>query len=85
MKKLITYELRPGKIPDLTFHTDTQAYGELMRTQLGKTILFTDLEDCSDEDIVLVYRAQSSIENAFRDMKNPHFLAGRRWFIGPIR
>ena len=43
MKRLITYELRPGKIPDLTFHTDTQAYGELMRTQLGKTILFTDL------------------------------------------
>lgn len=74
MKKLIAYELSPGKIPDLTFHTDTQAYGELMRTQLGKTILFTDLEDCSDEDIVLGYRAQSTIENAFRDMKNPHFL-----------
>jgi transposase len=58
----------------LSFHTDTQAYGELVRTQLGKTILFTDLEDCSDEDIVLGYRAQSTIENAFRDMKNPHFL-----------
>ena len=48
-----------------------------MRTQLGKTILFTDLEDCSDEEIVLGYRAQSTIESAFRDMKNPHFLG---WF-----
>ena len=74
MKKLIACELSPGTIPELSFHTDTQAYGELVRTQLGKTILFTDLEDCSDEDIVLGYRAQSTIENAFRDMKNPHFL-----------
>jgi transposase len=74
MKKLIAYELSPDKIPDLSFHTDPQAYGELVRTQLGKTILFTDLENCSDEEIVLGYRAQSTIENAFRDMKNPHFL-----------
>jgi transposase len=75
MKKLIEYELTPGKkIPELSFRTNTQAYGQLVRTQLGKTILFTDLDDCRDEEIVLGYRAQSTIENAFRDMKNPHFL-----------
>ena len=48
--------------------------GELIRTELGKTILFTDNQDWSDEQIVLGYRAQSHIESAFRDMKNPHFL-----------
>ena len=77
MKKLIAYELSVGKLPELSFHTNTQAYAELVRTQLGKTILFTDLESCSDEEIVLGYRAQSTIESAFRDMKNPHFLG---WF-----
>jgi len=38
------------------------------------SLLFTDNEDWSDEEIVLGYRAQHHIESAFRDMKNPHFL-----------
>ena len=45
-----------------------------MRTHLGKTILFTDNDDWTNEEIVLGYRAQYHIESAFRDMKNPHFL-----------
>src|SRR2546426_5307995 len=48
-------------------------YTTLFRS-LGKTLLFTDNEDWSDEEIVLGYRAQHHIESAFRDMKNPHFL-----------
>src|SRR5439155_22670614 len=60
--------------PDVSYRTDTAALGRLMRTQLGKTILFTDNEDWTDEEIVLGYRAQHHIESAFRDMKNPHFL-----------
>jgi transposase len=77
MKKLMEYELSQRTkraVPQLTFRTNTQAYGQLLRSQLGKTILFTDLDDWSDEEIVLGYRAQSNIESAFRDMKNPHFL-----------
>jgi transposase len=74
MKRLIDYELSGEGIPTLTFRTNTQAYGELVRTQLGKTILFTDNAGWSDEEIVLGYRAQSQIESAFRDMKHPHFL-----------
>ena len=58
----------------MSYRTDTAALGRLMRTQLGKTILFTDNEDWTDEEIVLGYRAQHHIESAFRDMKNPHFL-----------
>jgi transposase len=63
-----------GKGLELTYSTDQVALDRLCRVQLGKTILFTDNTDWSDEDIVLAYRSQHHIENAFRQMKNPHFL-----------
>jgi len=59
---------------ELTYSTDQAALDRLCRIQLGKTILFTDNADWSDEDIVIAYRSQHHIENAFRQMKNPHFL-----------
>ena len=58
----------------LTYSTNQAALDRLCRVQLGKTILFTDNADWLDEDIVLAYRSQYHIENAFRQMKNPHFL-----------
>ena len=63
-----------GKGLELTYSTDQAALDRLCRVQLGKTILFTDNADWSDEDIVCAYRSQHHIENAFRQMKNPHFL-----------
>jgi transposase len=74
LKSLIHCEVAKGSVPSLSYRTDTAALGRLMRTHLGKTILFTDNADWSNEDIVLGYRAQHHIESAFRDMKNPHFL-----------
>ena len=59
---------------ELTYATDQAALDRLCRVQLGKTILFTDNANWSDEDIVFAYRSQYHIENAFRQMKNPHFL-----------
>jgi transposase len=59
---------------ELTYSTDRAALDRLCQVQFGKTILFTDNADWSDEDIVLAYRSQYHIENAFRQMKNPHFL-----------
>lgn len=59
---------------ELTYSTDRAALDRLCHVQFGKTILFTDNADWSDEDIVLAYRSQYHIENAFRQMKNPHFL-----------
>ena len=59
---------------ELTYSTDRAALDRLCRVQLGKTLLFTDNADWADEDIVLAYRSQYHIENAFRQMKNPHFL-----------
>ena len=58
----------------LRFHTDQAALQRLCRVQLGKTILFTDNADWSDQQIVLAYRSQYHIEDAFKQMKNPHFL-----------
>jgi len=74
LKKLLRCQVKPGAVPALSFRTDTGALARLTRTQLGKTILFTDNQDWSEEEIVLGYRAQHHIESAFRDMKNPHFL-----------
>lgn len=74
LKTLIHCEVAQGKIPALSYRTDTAALARLMRTHLGKTILFTDNADWTNEEIVLGYRAQHHIERAFRDMKNPHFL-----------
>ncbi len=59
---------------ELTFRTDQAALDRLCRHQLGKTILFTDNHDWSDEEIVLAYRSQSQVEDAFKQMKHPHFL-----------
>jgi len=74
LKHLIHYEVVPGEPPTLSYRTDTDALARLLRTHLGKTILFTDNTDWTTEEIVLGYRAQDRIESAFRDMKNPHFL-----------
>jgi len=74
LKKLLRYQVAGGAVPALSYRTDTAALARLMRTQLGKTILFTDNQDWTDQEIVLGYRAQHHIESAFRDMKNPHFL-----------
>jgi transposase len=46
---------------ELTYSTDHTALDRLCRVQLGKTILFTDNADWSDEDIVLAYRSQYHI------------------------
>ncbi len=74
LKKLLRFEVEDGPVPALSYRTDTAALGRLMRTQLGKTILFTDNQTWTNEEIVLGYRAQHHIESAFRDMKDPHFL-----------
>lgn len=61
---------------ELSFSTNQTALERLRQVQLGKTILFTDNRDWTDEEIVLAYRSQSHIEEAFKQMKDPHFL---RW------
>jgi len=75
VEKILKAEVQPlGKGLELTFRTDQAALDRLCRVQFGKTILFTDNADWSEEQIVLAYRSQYHIEDAFKQMKNPHFL-----------
>jgi len=76
MKTLIRVELtkRHG-FPHISYRIDEDAYRQLQDSLLGKTILFTDQHQWSNEEIVAAYRSQYHLENAFKDMKNPHFVA----------
>ena len=89
MKRLIKADVfKKGGNVILTYRCDRNALERLSRRVLGKTILFTDNHDWTDEEIVLAYRGQSNIEDAFRTMKNPHFLSLRpmnHWTDSMIR
>jgi transposase len=75
VKKILETELRKVRQGlELTFHTNQAEIDRLCRVQFGKTILFTDHTDWSEEQIVQAYRSQYHIEDAFKQMKNPHFL-----------
>ena len=75
VEKILKAEIQQvGKGLELTFRTDPAALDRLCRFQFGKTILFTDNADWTDEQIISAYRSQYHIEDAFKQMKNPHFL-----------
>ena len=79
MKDLFSARVTMGKdeIPRLRWRFRDRKWEKLDRTLLGKTILFTDRDDWSDEQIVRAYRSQSHVEAAFRRMKDPRFLTFR--------
>lgn len=78
MKDLFDVEIteREG-LPEVTYRFRLEAWEELQTTLLGKTILFTDNDAWTDAQIVRAYRAQHHVEEAFRDMKDPHHIALR--------
>ena len=79
MKDLFIAEVELGahRLPTLhwSFHQD--AWDRLKHTLLGKTVLFTDRDEWTDEQIVRAYRSQSHVEATFRQMKDPHVLTFR--------
>ena len=60
---------------DFVFSTDFNALDRLKRTRLGKRILCTDNHDWTTEQIILASRAQHHVEDAFKQMKNPHWVS----------
>ena len=80
VKTVLRVEVEDGAVPTLTFETDQMALARLVDKQLGKTILFTDNDDWTNEEIVLGYRSQYHIEDAFRQMKHPHYLGWQPMF-----
>jgi transposase len=78
MKEVIKAEVGQTEegIPTLTYRSDAAALNALIERVCGKTILFTDREGWSAEEIVEAYRGQAVVEDAFRTMNNWDFL---RW------
>ena len=72
LRTLVETEIREenGR-PLLKFSIRAGALDELASTRLGKTILFTSRDEWTDEEIVLGYRGQYQVEDAFRTMKDP--------------
>jgi transposase len=79
MKQLFPAKVKMGKdqIPRLQWTFSYREWEKLDRTLLGKTLLFSDRNEWTDEQIVLAYRSQSHVEAAFRRMKDPRFLTFR--------
>jgi len=79
MKQLFPAKVIMGKdqIPRLHWAFSDREWKRLDRSLLGKTILFTDRDEWTDEQIVIAYRSQSHVEAAFRRMKDPRFLTFR--------
>ena len=71
MKKLIGTDVTGyNNIPVLTYSLKGEAYAKLADTYLGKNIIITDNHDWTTEDIILAYRSQYIIEDAFKQMKD---------------
>lgn len=63
------------ELPDLSYRVDQEELNRIFTEKLGKTILFTDNDGWTTEQIVLAYRGQAGVEDCFKTMKNPHFVS----------
>lgn len=59
----------------LSYTIKRSAVTRLISSLFGKKILFTNQDGWTDEQIVLTYHGQAAIEEAFKRMKDPHFLS----------
>jgi transposase len=61
----------------LHYEIDAAALVQLQNELYGKRILITDRSDWSDEQLLLAYRGQSEVEEAFRQLKDDEHMAVR--------
>ncbi len=64
-------------VVQLSYRWDDAALQAMTDLYFGKTLLFTDQAHWSEEAIIAAYRSQAKIEDAFRQMKDPHFVSWR--------
>ena len=64
-----------GQTPELTFSLSDERLNMLQEHSLGKSVLFTDHSDWSNEQIVTAYRSQYHVEEAFKQMKDTKYLS----------
>ena len=74
LKRLIPTTVTAGTdgIPRLLSAVDAKVLAQLAETYLGKTILITNRENWTDEQIIQAYRSQFLIEEVFKEMKDRH-------------
>ena len=73
---LLAWQVATDDQGDLHLHFtwDGEKTAQLEAQHLGRTALFTDHMDWTDASIIAAYRSQGTLENAFRQMKDPHFV-----------
>jgi transposase len=76
MEEIISYDVtdQNGQVT-LTYNLDEQTIYRIAETHFGKNILFTDRQDMDAQTIVDTYHAQYKIEDAFKQMKDPHHVS----------
>jgi transposase len=81
MRDLFRYEVTDmGGCICLSYELSDEQLENVRREQLGKTVLFTDRNDFTNEQIVLAYRSAWHVEAAFKQMKNTKHLTVRPIF-----
>ena len=77
LNRVITVTLNGETPATFALHTavDPKAINTLATELFGKRILFTDHDDWAVVDVVAGYRSQSTVENDFRQMKDPHVVS----------
>lgn len=66
-----------NNIPYLTCNLNADSLKKIQEKFLGKTVLFTDRHDWTNEQIAGAYRSAWHVEHAFRQMKNTEHLCVR--------
>jgi len=81
MKDIFLYDiLESNGNVHLVFRHSEERLEAIRREDLGKTALFTDREDFTNEQIVIAYRNAWHVESSFRQMKNPKHMTVRPIF-----
>jgi len=89
MKDLLSYELTEldeGRF-SMTYRTNKKKFDEL-EDRLGFRILMTDRHEWNSAEIVAAFHGQLTVEQAFKNIKNPYHLAvtpGFHWTDQKIR
>jgi transposase len=84
----VTVSGEKGTIPEIRYGLNIEKYRKLQETKLGKTILFSDRKEWSNEQIVSTYRAQYHVEEGFKQLKDTKCLSFRpihHWTDDKIR
>jgi transposase len=78
MKNLFIYQIidTQGHIV-FKYRFDTNKYHQLVNMHLGKSIIFTNRHNWSNEQIVSTYRSQYHVEETFKQLKNTKYLSFR--------